>query len=185
MLYNIDEVENIFDLVAYTVSAMKEVGYKDVDVDDYIEASVKSDNYYTVNLSKERLNNCNRLLNKSKYNSNTDKWFEDTWRDHYYSSLWDDDGRYLTDDEEDEELYDGFSCCNIWDDNNVIDDIDSDEEAYEGFSSCKNHYWDCSEEDDYEDPNIKICDYYDNMKRENDSSYDLVYDPWKDEDETN
>ena len=45
MLYSIDGIENVLDLMAYTVSSMKEVGYSDCDVDDYIEEAIKSNNY--------------------------------------------------------------------------------------------------------------------------------------------
>ena len=187
MLYSIDGIENIFDLMAYTVAAMREVGYGDCDVDDYIEEAIKSNSYDLIELSKEKLNDCNTLANE--VNPGHDDWFEDTWRDHYYSSLWDDDGRYSKDDDEDEvDTYDyltgGKKTHNIWDDDNVIDDIETDDEkeAYEGFSSCKNHYWDSSEDDDYEDDsNWKIKGYYDSMRREFDPSYDLRYDPWADE----
>ena len=54
-------------------------------------------------------------------------------------------------------------------------------EAYEGFSSCNNHYWDSSEDDEYEDDsNMKIRNYYDSMREEFDPSYDEHYDPWHD-----
>jgi hypothetical protein len=180
MLYNIDDIENVFDLIVYTIKSMKEVGYNETDIDDYIEESVKNNNYYIVELSKERLNDCNILARDANKCSNDD-WFEDTWRDHYYASMWDDDGRY-----NDEDLYDCVTRKdkrNIWDDDNVIDDIETEDEkeAYEGFSSCKNHYWDSSEEDDEEEFSNHINDYYDNMNREFDPSCDLCYDPWTDD----
>ena len=179
MLYSIDDIDNVFDLIVYTVKSMKEVGYNETDIDDYIEESIKSNNYYIVELSKERLNDCNMLARDTSKCSNDD-WFEDTWRDHYYASMWDDDGRY------DEDLYDCVTCKNkknIWDDDNVIDDIETEDEkeAYEGFSSCKNHYWDSSEEDDEEEFSNHINDYYDAMRKESDPSYDEYYDPWADE----
>ena len=40
MLYSIGGIENILDLMVYTISAMKEVGYSDCDVDDYIEVII-------------------------------------------------------------------------------------------------------------------------------------------------
>lgn len=180
MLYNIDDIENVFDLIVYTIKSMKEVGYNETDIDDYIEESIKNNNYYIVELSKERLNDCNILARDINECSNDD-WFEDTWRDHYYASMWDDDGRY----NDDEDLYDCVTRKdkkNICDDDNVIDDVETEDEkeAYEGFSSCKNHYWDSSEDGEEEFSN-HINDYYDNMKREFDPSYDLCYDPWTDD----
>ena len=132
-MYSINDIENIFDLVAYTASAMKEVGYSDGEINDYLESTIKSNNNFnTVLLSKDRLNDCNLLSNKIDPNYN---WFEDTWRDSYYSSLWDDDGRY---DEDVNEYLTSRNSHNIWDDDNAV-------EAYEGFNSCTNHYWDCND----------------------------------------
>ena len=178
MLYSIDGIENILDLIAYTVSAMKEVGYGDCDVDDYIEEAIKSNSYDTIILSKEKLNDCNILSNEVRPSNND--LFEDTWCNHYCSSFWDDDGRYSKDDEDEIDSYDYITGCKKTSDNNVIDDIETDEaEAYEGFSSCNNHYWDSSEEDEYEDNSCQnIRNYYDSMREEFDPSYDEHCDPW-------
>lgn len=188
-MYSICGIENVFDLMAYTVAAMREVGYEDCDIEDYINESLKEDsNYGIIEFSKEKLEDCNRLARESS--ADGAEWFEDTWRDHYYSSLWDDDGRYKEEDDDNtEDTYDyltgGKKSHNIWDDDNVIDDIETDDEkeAYEGFSSCKNHYWDCSEDDDYDDSNWKIKGYYECMRKEFDPSYDVEFDPWTEEDE--
>lgn len=183
MLYNIDGIENVFDLMAYTVSSMKEVGYSDCDVDDYIEEAVKSNSYDLIVLSKEKLNDCNILSNE--VSSCRNDWFEDTWCNHYCSSFWDDDGRYSKDDENEIDSYDYTTGCKKTSDDNVIDDIETDNEieAYEGFSSCNNHYWDSSENDEYEDDDseLKIRNYYDSMREEFDPSYDEHYDPRSDE----
>ena len=182
MLYNIDGIENIFDVIAYTVSSMKEVGYGDCDVDDYIEEAVKSNNYDIIALSKEKLNDCNILTNE--VSSCHNDWFEDTWCNNYCSSFWDDDGRYSKDDEDKIDSYDYITGCKKTSDDNVIDDIETDDEteAYEGFSSCNNHYWNSSEDDEYDDDsNLNIRNYYDSMREEFDPSYDEHYDPWPDE----
>lgn len=177
MLYSIDGIENILDLMAYTVSAMKEVGYGDCDVDDYIEEAVKSNSYDAIVLSKEKINDCNILSNEVRTCNNND-WFEDTWHNHYCSSFWDDDGRYSKDDEDEIDSYD-YITGRIKTDNDIETD---DAEAYEGFSSCNNHYWDSSEEDEYEDDSDpKIRNYYDSMREEFDPSYDEHYDPWSNE----
>lgn len=135
-MYSINDIENVFDLVAYTVSAMKEVGYSDGEINDYLESTIKSNNNFNiVLLSKDRLNDCNLLFNKVDPTYN---WFEDTWRDNYYSSLWDDDGRY---DEDVNDYLASRNSYNIWDDDNAV-------EAYEGFDSCANRYWDCNDSTD-------------------------------------
>ena len=181
MLYSIDGIENVLDLMAYTVSAMKEVGYGDCDVDDYIEEAVKSNNSYdAIVLSKEKINDCNILLNEVRPSNNND-WFEDTWSNNYCSSFWDDDGRYSKDDEDEIDTYDYMTGCKKT--NNDIE-TDDEAEAYEGFSSCNNHYWDSSEDDEYDDDsNLNIRNYYDSMREEFDPSYDEHYDPWSDENE--
>ena len=179
MLYSIDGIENILDLMAYTVSAMKEVGYGNCDVDDYIEEAIKSNSYDMIALSKEKLNDCNILSNEVNHHND---WFEDTWCNHYCSSFWDDDGRYNRDDEDEIDTYDYMTGCKKTSDNNVINDIETDEsEAYEGFSSCNNHYWDSSEDDYEDDSDLKIRNYYDSIREEFDPSYDEHCGPRYDE----
>ena len=176
MLYSIDGIENILDLMAYTVSAMKEVGYSNCDVDDYIEEAIKSNSYDMIVLSKEKLNDCNILSNEV---SSHNDLFEDTWCNHYCSSFWDDDGRYNRDDEDEIDTYDYMTGCK----KNNNDTETADEEAYEGFSSCNSYYWDSSE-DDYEDESdLKIRNYYDSMIEEYDHSYDEHCGPWYEYDE--
>ena len=180
MLYSVDGIENVLDLIAYTVSAMKEVGYGDCDVDDYIEEAVKNNSYDVIVLSKEKLNDCNILSNEVKPCNND--LFEDTFCNHYCSSFWDDDGRYSKDDEDEIDSYDYITGCKKTSDDNVIDDIETDEvEAYEGFSSCNNHYWDSSDDDYDDESDLNIRNYYDSMREEFDPSYDEHYDPRTDE----
>ena len=181
MLYSIDGIENILDLIAYTVSAMKEVGYSNCDVDDYIEEAIKSNNYDRIILSKEKLNDCNILTNEVRPRNND--WFEDTWCNNYCSSFWDDDGRYNRDDEDEIDTYDYMTGCKKNNDDSLIDDIETDNEmeAYEGFSSCNNHYWDSSEDDYEDDSDLKIRNYYDSMREEFDPSYDEHCGPRYDE----
>jgi hypothetical protein len=155
MIYTVNEIENIFDLIVYTVSAMKKCGCEECDINDYISDSLKEKyNYNIVELSKEYLEECNTLPSKSK-----DQWFEDTWRDHYYASMWDDDGRYDNADGINDEVdtYDYLTGNSLWNNTNTVDsieDINDDEEAYEGFDSCKNHYWDSF--DDCNDNDIDV-----------------------------
>lgn len=179
-MYSIQGLETVFDVMAYTVTAMKESGFMPGEIEDYLHTAL-SENYnlHIINTSKEQLAECNKLCKSNN------KWdYEDTWRDHYYSSMWDDDGRYCDEyDDQDSYSYDSFDYLtgkskqhNIWDDDNVFNDL-KDEEAYEGFNTCKNYRWDCSDNDDWK-VGSKF-DYYDEMKRQDDlePSYDPFNDP--------
>jgi len=176
-MYSINGLQTVFDVLAYTVSAMKESGYVQGEIEDYIYDAVKDNcNLICIEVSKEKLEDCNNVCRQVNGHSCNNDWFEDTWRDHYYSSLWDDDGRYnkssFDDDEDTYDFLTGKEKSHMWDDDNVIDDIESkDEEAYEGFSSCKNYLWDCTDD--------KMLDYYDSMKRDDNGepSYDPLNDP--------
>lgn len=164
-MYSIHGLNTVFDVMAYTVKAMRESGYMPGEIEDYIYDAVKDNcNYNLIEISKDQLSECNKL---SK-NSFDDDWFNDSWRDSYYASYWDDDGERYNEDDDDKDIR-----------NYLIGD--SDEEAYEGFSSCNNHVWDCTSSDDKEDyyDDWKIKDYYDNMRSEDDlePSYDPFNDP--------
>lgn len=188
-MYSIRGLETVFDVMAYTVRAMDKSGLMPGDIEDYIAEAVKDSNFHIIEVSKDRLEMCNELLHDSQSNED---WFEDTWRDHYYSSLWndsdsidchnrwDDDGRYdeIKDecwcDEDDEDIrnyFVGNSKHDYWDDDNVIDDVESigEKEAYEGFSSCKNHYWDCTDDDCFDDDKRIYGE--------------IMYDPWATEED--
>lgn len=143
-MYNISGLDNVFDVIAYTSSALQESGYTSDEVEDYItEAINKNYNFDIIEISKERLDECNKLFRDEKV--------EDDFDD-YYSSLWDDDGERYDDSEIDheEDVYDymtgSYRKKEIWEYDNAVDDVESEVEAYEGFDSCKNHYWDCSDD---------------------------------------
>lgn len=161
-MYSIEGLKTIFDIMAYTASALKEVGYTDSDVEYYISKALDEDsNLGIINVSKDWIDECNKVCtdiypNKEDY----------TWRDSYYSQTFD--------DEENIDMYDysGYD--------NMVDDVGSDdEEAYEGFSSCKKYKWDCTDCDDYFYDNVRIKDYYENMRSEYDC--EPSYDPFDDE----
>lgn len=174
-MYNIDGLDSVLDVMAYTVKAMKEVGYDSTDIDDYIVDAIKQSNYRLLAISADKLEECNSLLRKpyAKDLDYTYNWDdeEDTWRNSYYSSLWDDDGRY------DDDFLNGYK---YWHDGNVVDDVqtlDEEKEAYEGFSTCKNYYWDSSEDENGIDAEDLAT------AEEFKPSYDdIVYDPWAEED---
>lgn len=183
-MYSIQGLETVFDVMAYTTSVLKEVGYSESEIEDYVSTALNEDyNLGVIEVSKEWLDECNKICADMK----SDKE-DDTWRDHYYSQFWDDDGERYSNIDDEEDTYDYLTKSHrkkeIWEYDNAVDDVESDEEAYEGFSSCKNYYWDSSkannEEDDYLD-GYTIKDYYDSMR----SEYDVEpsYDPFNGDEE--
>jgi hypothetical protein len=160
-MYSIKGIDSIFDLMAYTIDAMHEAGIEEIDVDDYISSSLKENNYNIVELSKDYLEECNSKSNK-RFEDNDD-WFEDTWRDHYYSSLYE--------DEDDCEIEFEPEVGSYWDRENG-----EDEEAYEGFESCDKRYWDSSSyDDDTADEEWKLKGYTGYLDFE-----EPTYDPFND-----
>ncbi len=158
--------DNMFDVMVYTIAAMKESDLSD-EIDDYISDAISESNWHLIEASNERLEDCNKAIKTNKQD-----WYEDSWRDHYYSNLWNESSDLDSLPNEEYDLYDCVTSPGIrryyWEDEAI------DEDAYEGFESCKNHYWDCSEEDD-DDSNWKIKGYYDSMMHEFDPSYDEHY----------
>lgn len=184
-MYSIEGLNSVIDVMAYTVKAMKEVGYDCTDIDDYIEDAIKQSKFRCLVISQSKLEECNTLANKIDYTDYHYDWDDDDpWKNQYYSSLWDDDGRY------DDDFLNGNKH---WDNGNIIDDVqtvEEEKEAYEGFSTCKNYYWDSSEEDDVDNSDKEIKDYLTSMHHEDDPSYDehidyndFVYDPWAEDEE--
>lgn len=131
-MYSINGLDNVFDVIAYTSSALQESGYTSDEVEDYItEAINKNYNFDIIEVSKERLEECNKLF-KEEPN-------EDDFND-YYASLWDDDSEI----DHEEDVYDymtgSYRKKEIWEYDNAVDDVESEVEAYEGFDSCKNRF---------------------------------------------
>ena len=148
-MYSIQGLESVFDIMVYTASALKEVGYSESEIEDYISSALSEDhNLGIIKVSKEWLDECNNICSYNK---------EDTWRDHYYSQLC--DGR------NEDDYLDDYSIKDYFNNMRSEYEVESDEEAYEGFSSCKNYYWSGLKEDnDLGDYTIK--DYFNNMRSE-------------------
>lgn len=120
--------ETLFDAMVYTVRAMKDNSFDSRDIENYVSDALDGDNFHLLEVTEQTLEDCN----------GPEKDYEDTWRDSYYSSYWDDD--YCNDNEHDR--YDDFwTVNNALENINKIDDLD-ELEVYEGFSSCRNSYWD-------------------------------------------
>lgn len=124
----------VFDAMLYTVEAMKDSGFTSKDIENYVQEALEGNDIHLLEVTDNMLDDCNSLVKDCCD-------YEDTWRDSYYSSFWDDD--FVKDNENnDENNYD--SCSDYWTVNNALEDINNmdDVEMYEGFSSCGNHYWD-------------------------------------------
>lgn len=178
MNYSTRGLGTILDIVAYTVKAMKEIGSLPGDIEEYLIDIAKENNLSIIAESKEQLERCNEIASTDLKQESD--WFEDTWRDHYYSSIWEDEdiqnygaSRYWDDDGRYDDPAEDTHLKHYWDDDNAVDDVETDEEreAYEGFSSCKKTYWDCTDDDD---DFWKIHDSLDTKK-------DQSYDPWNDD----
>lgn len=156
-------LETIFDLVKYTVTAMKEVGFDSGEIEEYLTNATSGHNCNLIDVSAEQLESCNRIIK-----SIDDTEDEYSWRDSYYSSRWykendsyfdddDDDEWNMKDDEED--LYEGFEDSGrphkyYWE-----DDLEDSDEAYEGFDSCKNKVY-CSDDNDESEELLEDYGYH-------------------------
>ncbi len=65
-----NKFDNTFDVMKYTISAMKEVGYSNKDIEDYIIEATSKDNSKLIDVSIDYINNCN--LMSHSYNTNND-----------------------------------------------------------------------------------------------------------------
>ena len=145
-MYSIHGIKNIFDVMEYTVSALKEVGYTENEISSYVSAALSEENNLgIIRISEEWLDECNRIYNEVYTDKKDSDYTSDDYDRNYYSQFWADDGErynHTTDDEIDDmydylnvsyrnkDTFDKFNC------------IDPDEEVYEGFSSCRHYYWD-------------------------------------------
>lgn len=130
-MFNISGIfDNSFDVVCYTLSAMRETGYSNDEMDEYLERVVSGNNYFLIKESSKTLKDCNEL-----YDSliGADEWFDNTWDQYYYTIDDEDEGEYC------DNLW-GRKERNIWEDDNAVDDV---EDAYEGFDCCPNHKFTC------------------------------------------
>lgn len=110
-------IDNIFDLLVYTVKTMRSYGYDDRSVTEYLDDVLSGNKLDIIEISREQLDRCNGVtLSNDASDDSTISYFNDDINDYeclkhnYYESesisLWDDDGRY---DIDDFELYEGFS----------------------------------------------------------------------------
>ena len=132
------DYDNVFDLLKYTISSMKETGYDEMDVHEFIANAIKGSNYELISLSQEKLSECN-IINR---NLDPDVF---PWQEYAdkYSLLNSDDAFDLEEDDNVTDLCDDLNSHRYYWEN----DID-DQEAYEGFDSCKNYCYKWDDKDD-------------------------------------
>lgn len=122
--------ENTFDVMKYTISAMKEVGFTKTEIDEYIEKATKKDNATLIDVSTDYISMCNEMGNY--YDSSCEDEYDD-------SVFWDAymvkpnkvlNNKLLSD------KYEGYEYSNRWGrdyDDCYLDDND----YYEGFNTKK------------------------------------------------
>ena len=88
-MYSIHGIKNIFDVMEYTVSALKEVGYTENEISSYVSAALSEENNLDIiRISEEWLDECNRICNEVY----TDKKDSDcTYDDYDYNSMFDEE----------------------------------------------------------------------------------------------
>lgn len=125
------ECNTVFDMLAYTVEAMKDACLTKDDIENYITDSLNGNDLHLLEVTEDTLEECNSIANNYKIKDS----YEDVWVNNYCNSFWDEEDYF----DKEENMYDDY-----WVVNNALngqDDFD-DVEAYEGFSSCGSHYWD-------------------------------------------
>ena len=186
-MYCIDHLENIFDVMSYTCNVLRNSGYTEDEIQEYVSSSLElKHNLEILDLSKEYLEDCRDLFDDSDQSAQMNDCVccsdslscDDDCE--IYSHLTDEDVEYIYDSS-----LGHYRKRESWETDNAVDDVESYEEAYEGFSTCRNYRWDSSVyEDDNDYDYWKMGSYYESMKREDDQLYgETSYDPFNDQDD--
>lgn len=124
---------NAFDVLVYTVNAMKESGYSH-NIYDYLLNAIQDNNYNLINVSSYYISECNKIISvNNKY-----KYIND-------DVLTCDEDQFGLD--QDEDFYEGFSDSGGY--HYYLSDDDTDDDCcYEGFFDCSNHFWDSLDNDE-------------------------------------
>lgn len=88
--------DNTLSVMQYTIAAMRDVGFTQGEIEDYIDEATKSHNAHLVDVSVEYVNKCNERV--GSYND-----------DFTYSKQWGFDNYDDSYDNDDFEGYEGFS----------------------------------------------------------------------------
>jgi hypothetical protein len=130
--------QNVFEVLCYTVKALKEADMES-EIADYLIEAISDSNYNLLQVSNDYLSKCFAATHKYGFN------FSDF-----------DSERCITDcDDCTDDLYDCvYSDKYYWSDDLICDD---EEEMYEGFSTCKKTYWDSVIDDTEDNENEEIA----------------------------
>lgn len=110
--------DNTLSVMQYTIAAMRDVGFTQGEIEDYIDEATKSHNAHLVDVSIEYVNKCNERVG--------------SYNDDYYP--WDDYNDQIDNDD--------FTYSKQWGFDNYDDSYDNDDfEGYEGFSGHSNKYY--------------------------------------------
>lgn len=136
---------NTFDVMQYTVAAMREVGFSKDEIDDYIDEATKSTNANLIDVSTDYICKCNELSDAFSKASGYEATYSDFWES-YSDDTYDD----LNDEDKYDELTGELTYSSKWGRDYEHDDYDDDTDCYEGFNSCKRHYyWDTDDDLDF------------------------------------
>ena len=152
-MYNIaNKFDNAIDVLAYTLSAMKDSGFMPADIDDFLNNAIGKGNFNLLIKSKEMIEECNKVV---KLNTPT---YSNNWRDYYYGKGEDELLGYFDDEYEDDNDVIPVDCCQfeLAPNESYVDD----DEAYEGFDSCTNHFYNAYEDDEDYDEYDSISSNY-------------------------
>jgi len=110
--------DNVFDVLYYTVSAMKECKYSYREIEDYLKDAVSSNNCHLIDSSIRIISECNKVYRSLNDDCQLDEsqLDRDYWREYYYCN----------DEDYDDELeaYEGFDCCKLHQYNFLDYDLD-------------------------------------------------------------
>lgn len=85
-MYSIQGLETVFDVMAYTASALKEVGYSDGEIEDYVSTALSEDyNIGVIEVSKEWLDECNKICADMKLDKEAYEGFS-SCKSYYWDS---------------------------------------------------------------------------------------------------
>lgn len=85
-MYSIQGLETVFDVMAYTTSALKEVGYSESEIEDYISTALSEDyNIGVIEVSKEWLDECNKICADMKSDKEAYEGFS-SCKNYYWDS---------------------------------------------------------------------------------------------------
>lgn len=137
--------QNVFEVLCYTVKALKE-SEMESEIADYLIEAIADSNYNLLQVSNNYLSRC--FADTHSYNHSVDYW-----------SYFDDESYTADCDDCADDLYDCVHSNEYyWSDDLNCDD----EEMYEGFSTCKKTYWDSviddtEDNENAEDSYLKWC----------------------------